>query len=113
LTGDPVTVKSAEGAANPTLVTVVGNFWPAANLMSPLLLMWSPGSAGVVDPCPNSRLSVPVAPLVLFPTGSATQRKFWGTAVLLALLNTEAVKSNCCELLPAVAIAFPRYESPR
>ena len=54
--GDPLTVKSDEGAANPTLVTVPfpvpvpGNVCPAANVNKPLLDTFNPVSAGTPAP---------------------------------------------------------------
>jgi len=56
VTGDPLTVKSEPGALNPTLVTdpapAPGNVCPAAKVKMPLLLSFSPVSAGVVAPNP-------------------------------------------------------------
>jgi hypothetical protein len=51
-TGDPLTVKSDAGADSPTLVTgpVPGKVCPEANVMSPLLLILNPVSAGKAVP---------------------------------------------------------------
>jgi hypothetical protein len=54
VTGVLLTVKSVEGALNPTLVTdpVPGNFCPAANVNSPLSLSFKPVSEGWLLPEP-------------------------------------------------------------
>jgi hypothetical protein len=111
VTGEPLTVKSLAGAVSPTLFTVPGpvpgNVCPAGNVICPLLPSFSPVSAGVFDPAAYSRFKVPAVRLVLFPTGSACQRKFCGTAAPTALLYTEAVNVSGCEFFPAVAVAAP------
>ncbi len=44
---------------------------------------------------------------MLLLAGSACKRKFWGTAVAVPLLKTDAVQFEACEVLPAVAVAVP------
>lgn len=81
-----------------------------------MLAMFRPVSAGAPLPCANSRFNVPDGLLVLFPTGSAWNRKTWLTALLVPLLNAEAVQPMGCEVLPAVAVAVPvagRLSKPR
>src|SRR5260370_32591402 len=94
VTGEPLTVKSDEGAANATLLTVPvpGNACPEANEMIPLFEIVSPVSAGVVAPDPKSRFSLPSGAAVLFSTGSACQRKVWVTALSGLLLYHDAGK---------------------
>src|SRR5215831_19559950 len=78
--------------------------------------MCSPVSAGGLFPELNNKFRVPLGVLVLLPVGSACQRKFWLTALLVPLLNEDAVCRNCCEFLPLVAVAVPfegRLSSPR
>ncbi len=109
VTGDPLTVKSADGADSPTLFTVPGpvpgNVCPTAKVKMPLLLIFSPVSAGALVPEPNSRFKVPDGLAVLFPAGSACQRKCSLTAAPVPLLNAEAVNVVGCEFFPAVAVA--------
>jgi hypothetical protein len=56
VTGEPLTVKSDAGADSPTLFTVPapvpGNVCPVAKVMSPLLLIFKPVSAGLAVPEP-------------------------------------------------------------
>ncbi len=109
VTGEPVTVKSVEGAASPTLFTVPapGNVCPVANVNSPLLLTFSPVSAGVAVPVAYSRFSVPEAVVVLLFTGSACNWNVCATAVEVPLLNTDATKLCGRDLKPARAVAVP------
>jgi hypothetical protein len=53
-----------------------GKVWPAAKVITPLLLNFSPVSAGVAVPEEYNRFSVPDGAVVLFAAGSACQRKF-------------------------------------
>src|SRR5579863_406365 len=71
--GDPLTVKSELGALSPTLVTVPapGKVWPAAKVNNPLLLNFSPVSAGDAGSVPYNRFKVAAGFAVLLPTGSA------------------------------------------
>src|SRR5580704_3654938 len=95
VTGDPPTVKSDDGALSPTLVTEPppdGNVCPAANVISPLLEIESPVSVGVAVPDANSRSNLPNGVVLLFPTGSACQRKVSFTAFAVLLLKADAVK---------------------
>ena len=67
-------------------------------------------------PCANRRFRLPLAVVVLLPTGSDCQRKFWLTGVVELLLNTDEVKVTVCEFFPAVAVAVPvvgRLKFPR
>ncbi len=53
---------------------------------------------------------------MLFAAGSASQRNVWFTAVLLVLLNDDAVRFSPCEGLPPAAVAVPvagRLSVPR
>ncbi len=95
VTGEPVTLKSEDGALRPTLVTVPapGKVCPVAKVNSPLLLSFSPVSAGEEVPEPKSRLSVPDGVEVLLLTASAFHWKVWFTANLVLLLNDEATRS--------------------
>jgi hypothetical protein len=88
VTGEPLTVKSELGALRPTLVTVPvpGKVWPVAKVIFPLLAMLSPVSVMGFEPAPKSRFSDPLGLALSLPTGSACQRKFWGTAVPALLL---------------------------
>ncbi len=70
-------------------------------------LSFSPVSAGVAIPWPNSRFNVPEALAVLLPVASAFHWNVWFTAVLVPLLNDEATKFSACEFLPPVAVAVP------
>ena len=72
-----------------------------------MLAICNPVSAGVLLPAANSRFRLPVALAVLLPTGSACQVKFCGTAVLVPLLNAEAVSCCALELKPALEVAVP------
>src|SRR5260370_32959534 len=65
----------------------------------------SPVSAGALVPQPNSRFKVPDGLAVLFPAGSACQRKCSLTAAPVPLLNAEAVNVVGCEFFPAGAVA--------
>src|SRR5260370_28068021 len=111
VTGDPLTVKSVEGAVSPTLFTVPGpvpgNVCPFANEMIPLLLIFRPVSAGMAVPEPYSRFSVPDAVEVLLPAGSACNWNVCATAVEVPLLNTCATKLCGRDLKPARAVAVP------
>jgi hypothetical protein len=95
VTGEPLTVKSDDGALNPTLVTeptVDGNVCPAAKVIRPLLEIESPVSVGAAVPEPNNRLNLPNGVVLLFPTGSVCQRKVSFTAFAVLLLKADAVK---------------------
>src|SRR5580658_4055278 len=119
VTGEPLTVKSDDGALSPTLFTVPtfdGNVCPLANVTWPLLEIDSPVSVGVAVPDPNSRFNLPKGVALLLPTGSACQRKVSFTAFRVLLLNDEAVKFIGCEFFPAVEVAVPvvgRLSAPR
>jgi hypothetical protein len=116
VTGEPLTVKSDDGADRPTLVAVPGKVCPEANVMRPVLPILSPVSAGVPVPGANNRFNDPLALAVLFPTGSACQRNFWFTTVWVPPLNTDAMKFSDCELAPAAEVAFAvegRVSGPR
>src|SRR5215469_1033107 len=75
--------------------------------MMPVLLMERPVSAGVAEPEANSRLNLPKGLAVLFPTGSACQRKCWLRAAWVLVLKTEANASSGWEMNPFVAVAVP------
>src|SRR5215469_4166028 len=75
--------------------------------MIPVLLMERPVSAGVPVPEANSKFSFPEGEALLFPTGSACQRKFCGTETCVELLNAEASKSNGWESNASVEVAVP------
>ncbi len=74
---------------------------------APVLAIASPVSAGAAPPAPNNRLSVPEGEAVLFPAGSACQRKSSLTAVATLLLKEDAERSSGSELAPAAAVAVP------
>jgi len=90
-----------------SLPVTVGSVWPGAKVMSPLLLMDRPVSAGVAVPEANSMFSFPEGEALLFPAGSACQRKCCGTAACVELLNAEASKSNGWEENASVEVAVP------
>src|SRR5258708_7019228 len=95
VTGDPLTVKSDDGALSPILFTVPtleGNVCPDANVIAPLFEIDNPVSAGTAVPDPNSRFNLPNGVALSFPVGSACQRKVSFTAAFVLLLNDEAVK---------------------
>src|SRR5580693_5651769 len=54
----------------PVIVPVPGKVCPVANVMRPLLAIFSPVSDGLVAPSPNSRFKVPEGELVSLPAGS-------------------------------------------
>ena len=70
----PPPVRSVP-AVTPVIVPVPGNFCPVAKVIRPLLLIDSPVSVGTELPEANSRLKLPDGDEVLFPAGSACQRK--------------------------------------
>src|ERR1700686_2821388 len=119
VTGEPLTVKSDDGALSATLFTVPtldGNVCPDANVIWPLLEIDSPVSPGVAVPDPNSRFNLPNGVAVLFPVGSACHRKVSFTAFSVLLLNDEAVKFSGCEFFPAAEVAGAvagRLSAPR
>jgi hypothetical protein len=76
-------------------------------VITPLLAMESPVSAGVLVPEANNKLSLPDGLEVLLPVGSACRLKVWFTAALLLLLNEEACRLAGCEFLPPVEAAVP------
>src|ERR1700690_227244 len=67
---------------------------PGANVISPLLAIESPVSAGEFPLDPNNRLSEPEGLEESFPVGSASQRKSWVTADVVVLLNEEVCRSR-------------------
>src|SRR5215831_18253705 len=69
VTGEPLTVRSDDGADRPTLVAVPGKVCPEANVMRPVLPILRPVSAGVPVPGANNRFNDPLALAVLLPTG--------------------------------------------
>src|SRR5208337_3115633 len=119
VTGEPLTVKSDDGALSPTLFTVPtveGNVCPLANVIWPLFEIDSPVSVGVAVPDPNSRFNLPTGVALLLPTGSACQRKVSFTGFSVLLLYAEAVKFSGCEFFPAVEVDVPvagRLSAPR
>src|SRR5208282_5602192 len=70
----------------PVIVPVPGNVCPLANVICPLLAMFSPVSEGLLLPRANSKFKLPDALLVLLPVGSACHRMFWLTAAPAPLL---------------------------
>ena len=94
-----------------TVVTVPlpvpGKVCPEAKLITPLLAMESPVSAGVLPFDPKSRFNVPDGFEELFPVGSACQRKFCVTGKEVLLLYADACRSNGLEMNPWVAVADP------
>src|SRR6516165_7305877 len=73
----------------------------------PVALRETPVSAGVPLPDANSRLNFPDGLDVLFPTGSACQRKCWLIAAFVLLLKAEASESSGREGYPVVPVAVP------
>ena len=69
--------------------------------------MESPVSVGELPFDPNSRFNEPEGLDVLFPAGSACQRKSCATAFDVLLLNEEACQSSGFELKPLLAVAVP------
>jgi hypothetical protein len=88
-------------------VPVPGKVCPEAKLIWPLLAIDRPVSPGVPVPARYSKFSVPEGLAVLLPAGSASQENSCGTAVLVPLLNEEAIKSVGFETKPCVAVAVP------
>ena len=73
----------------------------------PVALRERPVSAGLPVPEANSRLNFPEGLEVLFPTGSACQRKCWLTAALVLPLKAEASASSGWEGYPVLPVAVP------
>src|SRR6516225_1110187 len=73
----------------------------------PVALRETPVSAGVPLPDANSRLNFPDGLDVLFPTGSACQRKCWLTAACVLLSKAEASESSGWESNPVLPVAVP------
>ena len=76
-------------------------------MITPLLAMESPVSAGVPVPDANNKLSLLEGLEVLLPVGSACRLKVWFAAALVLLLNEEARRLAGCEFLPPVEAAVP------
>src|SRR6516162_11003249 len=76
-------------------------------LRFPVALKETPVSAGVPLPDANSRLNFPDGLDVLFPTGSACQRKCWLTAACVLLSKAEASESSGWESNPVLPVAVP------
>src|SRR6202142_2759493 len=64
----------------PVMVPAPGNVCPLAKVMSPLLFMLRPVSAGVPEPDPNKRFSVAESVDLLLLTASAWNRNVCATA---------------------------------
>ena len=78
--------------------------------------MDNPVSVGVAFPFPNNRFRLPEKLVVSFPTGSACHWNVCATALLVALLKTDADKISGSEFSPAVAVALPidgKVSAPR
>src|SRR5260370_17549168 len=92
VTGDPLTVKSDDGALSPILFTVPtleGNVCPDANVIAPLFEIDNPVSAGTAVPDPNTRFNLPNAAALLFPVGPASHRKLPFTPPFFLLLTAQ------------------------
>lgn len=87
--------------------SLVGNVWPAANVICPLEAIDSPVSAVFDEPDPKSKFSVPDGLAVSLPAGSDCHWNVSFVADLEVLLKAEAVKVTGSEVLPAVAVAVP------
>jgi hypothetical protein len=97
----------------PVMVPAPGNVCPLAKLICPLLATWSPVSAGLLVPEPNSRLRVALALAVSLFAGSAIHSKVWVAALPAVLLKAEANCAKGWEFLPAAAVAVPALGSSR
>lgn len=84
---------------------VPGNVCPLANVILPFAAIESPVAAGAAVPAPNSRLRFALGVVVLFPVGTASQRKFCVVAAAGVLVNALALNSRICETAPAFAVA--------
>jgi hypothetical protein len=103
----PPVSPDPEAVVIPVIVPVPGKLCPETKLIWPVLAIDRPVSPGVPLPDRYSKFSVPEGLAVLLPAGSASQENSCGTAVLVPLLNEEAIKSMGLEVKPCVAVAVP------